>query len=178
MCSLPSVSGSSRGRPEKPFFAYLALNAMHNPHTVAEKYSAPFKATGHSEQRSKFFGQIINFDENLGRLLDCLGAHKLADNTILLFMGDNGTAAGAGNSPTDGFNAGMRGKKGSVFEGGHRVACFVRWPSRLKARHEVRQLTSCRDWLPTLLEACDLDAPKGLRFDGRNLLPAADRRSR
>lgn len=156
---------------ERPFFAYLALNAMHSPHTVAEKYSAAFKATGHSEQRSKFFGQIINFDENLGRLLDCLDAHKLADDTILLFMGDNGTAAGAGNRPTDGFNAGMRGKKGSVFEGGHRVACFVRWPRRLKAGREIEQLTSCRDWLPSLIEACNLDVPTGTRFDGRSLLP-------
>ncbi len=156
---------------EKPFFVYLALNAMHSPHTVAEKYSAPFKATGHSEQRSKFFGQIINFDENLGRLLDCLEAHKLAEDTILIFMGDNGTAAGTGNSPADGFNAGMRGKKGSVFEGGHRVACFVRWPRCLKAGREIEQLTSCRDWLPTLIEACDLDAPGDTHFDGRSLMP-------
>ncbi len=149
-------------KSDKPFFAYLPLNAMHRPHTVAEKYSAPFRADGHGEQRSKFFGQIINFDENLGRLLDCLETHELAENTIVIFMGDNGTAAGAGTGdPNDGFNAGMRGKKGSVYEGGHRVACFVRWPARLKAGHEINQLTSCRDWLPTLIEWCDLDAPEG-----------------
>ena len=155
----------------KPFFVYLALNAMHSPHTVAEKYAAPFRADGHSEQRAKFFGQIINFDENLGRLLDCLDTHQLAENTIVVFMGDNGTAAGAGNRPNDGFNAGMRGKKGSVYEGGHRVACFIRWPRRLEAGQEIEQLTSCRDWLPTLIEACDLDAPENVRFDGRSLLP-------
>ncbi len=155
---------------DKPFFVYLPLNAMHSPHTVAEKYSAPFRADGHGEKRSKFFGQIINFDENLGRLLDCLEAQEVAEDTIVIFMGDNGTAAGAGDS-SDGFNAGMRGKKGSVYEGGHRVACFVRWPGRLKAGHEIEQLTSCRDWLPTLIEWCDLDAPKGVRFDGQSLLP-------
>jgi arylsulfatase A-like enzyme len=156
---------------DEPFFVYLPLNAMHSPHTVAEKYSAPFRADGHGEQRSKFFGQIINFDENLGRLLDCLETHQLAENTIVIFMGDNGTAAGAGNGPNDGFNAGMRGKKGSVFEGGHRVACFVRWPRGLEAGREIRQLTSCRDWLPTLIELCNLHAPKDIRFDGKSLVP-------
>ena len=158
-------------KSSKPFFAYLPLNAMHSPHTVAEKYSAPFRADGHGEQRSKFFGQIINFDENLGRLLDCLETHELAENTIVIFMGDNGTAAGAGNGLKDGFNAGMRGKKGSVFEGGHRVACFARWPRGLEAGHEIKQLTSCRDWLPTLIELCNLHAPKDIRFDGKSLVP-------
>jgi uncharacterized sulfatase len=69
----------------------------------------------------------------------------------------------------------MRGKKGSVFEGGHRVACFVRWPARLQAGHEIEQLTSCRDWLPTFVEWCDLDAPKEVRFDGQSLRPLIER---
>ena len=157
---------------DKSFFVYLPLNAMHGPHTVADKYSAPFRTDGHGEKRSKFFGQIINFDENLGQLLECLKTHQLAENTIVIFMGDNGTAEGAGaRDPNDGFNAGMRGKKGSVYEGGHRVACFVRWPARLKAGHQIEQLTSCRDWLPTLIQWCELDVPKGVSFDGRSLQP-------
>jgi uncharacterized sulfatase len=160
-------------RSDNPFFVYLALNAMHSPHTVADKYSAPFKAAGHGERRSKFFGQIINFDENLGRLFDCLEEHRLAASTIIVFMGDNGTAAGAGG-PNDGYNAGMRGKKGSVFEGGHRVACFVRWPARLAAGREVQQLTSCRDWLPTLIDWCTLNAPPDVNFDGRSLRPLTE----
>ncbi len=156
----------------KPFFVYLPLNAMHGPHTVAKKYSAPFRADGHGEKRSKFFGQIINFDENLGRLFDCLETLKIAENTIVIFMGDNGTSEGAGaRDPNDGFNAGMRGKKGSVYEGGHRVACFVRWPARLKPGHEIEQLTSCRDWLPTLIQWCDLDVPEDVSFDGQSLQP-------
>jgi uncharacterized sulfatase len=153
-----------RRSSDKPFFVYLPLNAMHGPHTVAEQYSAPFKADGHGEVRAKFFGQIINFDENLGRLLDCLETNKLAENTIVIFMGDNGTAAGAGGRGAEaGFNAGMRGRKGSVYEGGHRVACIVRWPARLRARRQIEQLTSCRDWLPTLIDWCGLDAPQAMR---------------
>ncbi|MCS7471272.1 arylsulfatase [Stieleria sp. ICT_E10.1] len=155
---------------EQPFFIYLPLNAMHSPHTVADKYSAPFRASGHSQERSKFFGQIVNFDENLGRLLDCLESQQLSENTIVIFMGDNGTAKGAGGGdPQDGYNAGMRGKKGSVYEGGHRVACFVRWPRKLKAGRKIDNLTSCRDWLPTLIQWCGLDVPKGIQFDGQSM---------
>jgi uncharacterized sulfatase len=155
---------------EKPFFVYLPLNAMHSPHTVAEKYSAAFLEAGHRAKRAKFFGQIINFDENLGRLFGFLENHQLDDNTILIFMGDNGTAAGDADARGD-FNAGMRGKKGSVYEGGHRVACFARWPNKLKAGTEVTRLTSVRDWLPTLIDYCDLKGPAGVRFDGKSIRP-------
>ena len=162
-------------KSSKPFFVYLPLNAMHSPHTIADKYSNPFRLQGHDEKRSKFFGQIINFDQNLGRLLSSLEKQELDRQTIVIFMGDNGTAAGAsGHKPEDGYNAGMRGKKGSVFEGGHRVACFVRWPAKLPAGRKIEQLSSCRDWLPTLIEWCDLTVSPNVRFDGRSLQPLID----
>lgn len=159
----------------KPFFVYLPLNAMHGPHTVDEKYSAPFLAQGHDEVRSKFFGQIINFDENLSRLLKFLDESDLRENTIVIFMSDNGTAVGAIDAKhLKGFNAAMRGKKGSVFEGGHRVACFARWPNRFEGGKNVSQLTSCRDWLPTLIEYCELKIPRPTEFDGQSLSPLLD----
>jgi uncharacterized sulfatase len=68
----------------------------------------------------------------------------------------------------------MRGKKGSVYEGGHRVACFVRWPDRLSAGAKIEQLTSCRDWLPTLIDWCDLNHPSGVNFDGQSIGPLLD----
>lgn len=160
----------------KPFFVYLPLNAMHGPHTVAEKYSARFTALGMSAERSKFFGQIENFDENLGRLLATLRESGREQNTIVIFMGDNGTATGSNGKgkDDDGFNAGMRGKKSSVYEGGHRVACLARWPSRWKGGRSVEQLTAHIDWLPTLIELCGLTAPVGVKFDGRSLAPLLD----
>lgn len=151
----------------KPFFVYLPLNAMHGPHTVAETYSEPFRAKGFPEKLSKFYGMIINFDENLGRLLDLLKSQTLDQDTIVIFMGDNGTAAGRTGSP---FNAGMRGTKGSCYEGGHRVACFVRWSGRLRAGRQVEHLTSCRDWLPTLISLCELEPPD-IEFDGADISP-------
>jgi len=157
---------------DKPFFAYLPLNAMHSPHTVSEKYSAPFAEKGHSEIQSNFFGQIINFDENLGRLLDMLSRKQLIDNTIVIFMGDNGTAQGViKTDPNHSFSAEMRANKGSVFDGGHRVACFARWPEIFQSGRKVQRLTSCRDWLPTLIDVCSLQPSTPIEFDGQSIAP-------
>ncbi len=158
---------------DKHFFAYLPLNAMHSPYKVAEKYSARFAQQGHPENRADFYGMIENFDENLGRLMETLHEENLADETIVIFMGDNGTAEGI-DGPADskpGFNAGMHGKKGSTFEGGHRVACFVSWPGHFVAGREIQELTCHRDWLPTLIELCDLTQPTSVAFDGKSIVP-------
>ncbi len=163
---------SNNGASEAtPFFIYLPTNAMHSPHTVAERYSMPFLAQGLPEKYAKFLGQIINFDENLGRLLSELEDLGIDQNTLVVFMGDNGSAFANVGTGGRGNDAGMRGKKGSVYDGGHRVACFARWPAGFPAGHEVQELTSHRDWLPTLIELCELEAPEGVRFDGQSLVP-------
>ncbi len=157
----------------KPFFVYLPLNAMHGPLTVAESYSDPFRVQGHSESKSKFFGMVKNFDDNLGRLLNSLESWGIDEETIVIFMGDNGTGGGMsanGDDPSD-YNAGMRGKKGSTYEGGHRVACLVRWPGALERGKTVDALTAHIDWLPTLIELCDLDVPNEIAFDGTSIVP-------
>jgi uncharacterized sulfatase len=158
-------------KDERPFFVYLPTNAMHSPFRVAEKYSKRFTEQGLVEDRAKFLGMIENFDENLGRLLETLQLLAIEKNTIIIVMGDNGTAEGATGLPAreDGFNAGMRGKKGSVYEGGHRVACFVRWPDRFAPGLKVKQLTCHRDWLPTLMEICNLRSAREIRFDGQSM---------
>jgi len=111
-----------------------------------------------------------NIDENMGRLLDKLKTLGLEENTILIFMTDNGTAAGFQGGR--GFNAGMRGTKGSQYDGGHRVPCFVRWPAGgLGGGKDVTRLTAHIDLLPTLIAACGLATPVGARFDGTSLVP-------
>src|SRR5262249_13095193 len=92
-----------------------------------------------------------------------------ADNTILVFLTDNGTAAGSG--PRGGYNAGMRGTKGSAYEGGHRVPSFVRWPGKLPAGRDVARLTAHLDLPPTLLGLCGVTRPAGLALDGASLRP-------
>jgi len=155
---------------DRPFFAYLPTNAAHGPFLVAERYSKPFRNKGVPSPRAEFYGMIVNIDENMARLERHLEKLGLADNTILIFMTDNGTAAGMRGS--GGFNAGMRGTKGSQYEGGHRVPCFIRWPAAgIEGGRDVDQLAAHVDLLPTLIESCRLTAPANLALDGRSLLP-------
>ncbi len=156
---------------QQPFFVYLPLNAMHGPLTVDSSYSDPFLVKGLSEARSKFYGMVQNFDENLGRLLKALSEWEIDDNTIVIFMGDNGTGGGVDTKTMEGYNAGMRDKKGSTYEGGHRVACFARWPGHFDGGSTVEELTAHLDWLPTLIDLCGLERPGNVAFDGRSIEP-------
>lgn len=147
----------------KPFFLYLTTNAPHGPHWVPDKYKEPYV-----DQRGGlpgFFGMIANVDENVGRLEAFLTESGLKENTIVIFFHDNGGTAGVNL-----FNAGMRGRKTTYYEGGHRAACFVRWPAHLKPR-DVDELTQVQDLLPTLIDLCGLERPQVAQFDGTSLAP-------
>ena len=121
---------------------------------------------------------IANIDENVGRLTSRLRELDLEDNTILIFMTDNGSAEGWSNWRDEpgkwkGFNAGMRDGKGSEYDGGHRVPFFVRWPAGgIKGGRKVDLLSAHIDVLPTLAEMCGVDLPKDLQVDGISLVPA------
>ena len=160
---------------EKNFFLYLTPNAPHGPYHVPERYATPYQAAGVPETMAKFYGMITNIDENMGRLRDRLAALGLADNTLLIFMTDNGTTAGwidekAGFSY---FNAGMRGWKGSAWEGGHRVPSFWHWPAGgISGGRDVPALTAHIDVLPTLVDLLGLEKPDGRPVDGISLRPA------
>ena len=154
---------------EAPFFVYLAPNAMHAPHIVPDQYAAPYLAQGIPEERAKFYGMIANFDKNMGRLFARLRAINLEENTLVIFTADHGTAAGFEPATGDGFNAGLRGKKGSLYDGGHQVSFFMRWLGRLPAERKVSQLTAHIDILPTLVEICDLQHHPEIKFDGISL---------
>ncbi len=146
---------------DEPFFLYLATNAPHAPYHVADAAAAPYRAAGVTSPMAEFYGMISNLDANLGRLRRQLDAWGLADNTLLIFTTDNGTAAGVGGGPAwPGFNAGMRGQKGSQFEGGHRVPCWWYWPAgSLRQPVDVSLLSAHFDVLPTLAELCQLELP-------------------
>ncbi len=159
---------------DQPFFVYLSTNAAHGPFRVPDAYSAPYVQRGVPQPMANFYGMISNIDHNLGRLMQQLEEWKIAENTILIFMTDNGTAAGTGgNERWPGFNAGLRGKKGSEYEGGHRVPFFIRWPGGgIDGGRDVDLLSAHIDVLPTLAELCALKLPKeGLPRDGASLAP-------
>jgi arylsulfatase A-like enzyme len=151
-----------------PFFVYLPTNVPHAPYNVPQEYSRPYRELGLPAQVANFYGMITHFDENLARLGEKLRALDLERNTVLIFMTDNGSAMGH-------YSAGMRAKKGSWYDGGHRVPCFIRWPARWRQR-DVPQLAAHVDIVPTLLEICGIPPPQGLQLDGTSLVPLLDGR--
>lgn len=163
-----------RRSSDEPFFCYIATNAVHGPWTVAEEYSRPF--VGHPDVTNPAFcGMMVHLDEKIGEFLSAIEKLGLFENTIVVYMTDNGTQWGGSCTIdknkfiTKGFNAGMRGAKGSEYEGGHRVPFFMHLPGE-KAR-EIDALTAHIDFMPTLVELCHLDLPDGLTFDGTSLMP-------
>ncbi len=160
----------------QPFFCYISTNAPHGPFNVHSCYSDPYIGRGVPDQRARFYGMITNLDERLGQMQRRLVELGLEDNTIIIFLGDNGTSAGADVNRdgfcTEGYNAGMRGKKCWAYEGGHRNACFVRWPDGgLDAGRDLNSVTAHFDLMPTLISLCGLTVPDGVEFDGIDLSP-------
>lgn len=161
---------------ERPFFCMISTNAPHSPHLVDPKYSDPYLEALEDAERAKFYGMVTNIDENFGRLrlfLDDLG---LTDNTILIFTTDNGSAGGlrtdAEHFVISGFNAGMRGQKGSQYEGGHRVPFFIHWPDAgLNTGRDIPELAANIDVMPTLLDLCGIRLDDKPDWDGRSLAP-------
>jgi arylsulfatase A-like enzyme len=154
-----------------PFLAYITPNAPHAPFNVAPKYSKPYVDQGVPGPRAQFYGMITNIDENVGRLLDRLRELGLEEDTIVIFMTDNGTSMGYNPQTGAGYNAGMRGFKGSEYDGGHRVPCFVRWPGKLPGGKDVAPITAHIDLVPTLIDLCGLRRPAKVAFDGTSLRP-------
>ena len=150
-------------RDGAPFFLYLPLNAPHGPLLVPDRYREPYKHL--DKETATFFGMIATVDERIATFLQALESEGLRDDTIVIFLTDNGTANGEKIH-----NAGMRGKKGALYEGGHRVPCWISWPNgKLRSPQDVDALAQCQDILPTLIELCGLTPPEGRRFDGVSL---------
>ena len=147
----------------KPFLAYIATNAPHGPMHSPEEFSQPYTDNGVGV--ANFYGMIANIDKNVGDLRSFLAKEGLAENTIFIFTTDNGTSSGSKV-----FNAGMRGQKGSEYDGGHRVPLFLRWPAGgLDEARDVKPLTAHVDVVPTLIDLCGIASPKGVRFDGTSI---------
>ena len=161
---------------DKPFFLYLALNAPHGPYRVPPEWAEPYM--GNKEVANpNFYGMVANIDHNMGLLRQRLKELGLVENTILIFMTDNGTSAGAKFKGLDseallGYNAGMRGKKSSVYDGGHRVPFFVYWPQGgLTGGRDIDTLAAHIDVLPTLADLCGIPVSDAFKPDGISLKP-------
>ena len=158
---------------DEPFLCFITTNAPHGPFIVDDRYSRQYDGQVETEERANFLGMITCIDENVGGLRRRLEELGLTDNTILIFMTDNGTACGAtpgeGQFIDNGFNAGMRGIKGSEYEGGHRVPFFLHWPAAGFAQgRDIDTLTANVDIMPTLMDLCGLEADDA-DFDGKSI---------
>jgi arylsulfatase A-like enzyme len=157
-----------------PFFACLVPNAPHGPFYCPKEYCEPYEDNPRVPH-PEVYGMIENIDDNMALLLAFLEEENLADNTILVFMTDNGTGGGlkrdrdAWEDNGLGFDGNMRGKKGSIYEGGHRVPFIIRWPDgKIEAGKSIEELTAHVDILPTLIDLCGLTAPE-IKYDGTSL---------
>ncbi len=165
---------------EEPFFAYVPTNAPHGPlfvppedrHVVEEVFASvehEFPPLDSTQRNAiiRFLAMIRNVDTQVGRLRGFLREQDIERDTILIFMTDNGSTFG----PLY-YNAGMRGKKCELWEGGHRVPCFLHWPNgQLGLPRDVSGLTQVQDILPTMMEFCGLERPDGSALDGMSLAP-------
>jgi arylsulfatase A len=149
---------------EKPWFCYVPYNAPHSPWLVPDRFFDRYRNAGLDDKTACAYAMVESLDENIGRLLSTLESTNQSDNTIVVFLTDNGP-----NS--DRFNGDMRGRKGSVHEGGVRVPLFVRWPGKITPGRTVDPICAHIDLLPTLLEMCGVERQDGPPLDGVSLWP-------
>jgi hypothetical protein len=139
-------------RRGEPFFCYLPTNAAHAPCVDLDRYVRPYQGRG----PAGFFGMIAHVDDRFGGLMHFLADEGLANDTLVVFMTDNGGTAGVTT-----FNAGLRGGKTTSYEGGHRVPCWIRWPGgALGAPRDIAVPTQNTDLLPTLCDLCGITPPE------------------
>jgi arylsulfatase len=161
----------AKHQAKQPFFAYIALNAAHVPHVVPKEYYQQYLGKpGVTEATAKFFGMIENIDTNFGVLLAKLKEWGIEENTLVIYLGgDNGGSAGVKI-----FNAGMKGGKGALYQGGTRTPCFFRWPAGgLPAGAECDALSAHLDLFPTLAEITGalLSDEVKKQVEGRSFFP-------
>ncbi|MEM9020835.1 MAG: arylsulfatase [Planctomycetota bacterium] len=168
----------------QPFFTYIATNAPHGPyHDVPEGLLAEYAARDLSaimapndhgkpeaiDRLARIGAMITNIDQNVGKLVGSLEASGLIDNTIILYLNDNGPNTRRYVGDLHGHT--FRGMKTEVYEGGIRSPLWVRWDGVLEPARQAELIAAHIDLMPTLLDACGVAAPEGVVWDGRSILP-------
>lgn len=158
---------------DEPWFCYLPYNAPHSPWVVGTSHDRQARGDllidkylkrGLKLREARIYSMIDIIDQNVGRLLETLDQRKLTDNTVVLFMTDNGGVSRH-------YKAGLKSGKGSIYEGGVRVPLFVRWPGHFPAGSKIEAQCSHIDLLPTFCELAGVPVPADRKIDGKSLLP-------
>ena len=154
----------------RPFFLYLAYNAVHTPMHAPEKYLARFKGIA-DEPRRTYAAMMSAMDDGIGRTLEALRAEGLEEDTLIFFLSDNGGPIMAGTTINGATNTPLRGSKRQTWEGGIRVPFMIRWKGRLpEGKTDSRPIIQL-DVLPTALAAAGVEPTADWSLDGVNLLP-------
>ncbi|MEO6808579.1 MAG: arylsulfatase [Isosphaeraceae bacterium] len=152
--------------PAKPLFLYVPFNAVHSPHQVPERYKEPYAAL--AEPRRTYAGMLAALDEAVGQIASAVETKGIGANTLILFSSDNG-------GPRPGVvtsNGPLRGQKGTLYEGGVRVAAFANWPGQIKPGTVVNAPLHIVDWYPTIAKLAGAPAQQTPPLDGRDAWPA------
>jgi arylsulfatase A-like enzyme len=154
----------------RPFFLYLAYNAVHTPMQAPEKYLARFNGIA-DERRRTYAAMMSAMDDGIGRTLAALRAEGLEENTLIFFFSDNGGPTMPGTTINGATNTPLRGSKRQTWEGGIRVPFLIRWKGRLpEGKVDSRPIIQL-DVLPTALAAAGVGPMAEWKLDGVNLLP-------
>ena len=171
----------------KPFFCYLSFNAPHTPLQVPDKYYQLYKEVDplsgfnsddlygiemsekDKEAARKVYGMVSNIDDNLAKLFRKIEELGIKENTIIIFMTDNGPQQIR-------YVGGMKGRKSSVYRGGIRVPFYLQYPAKFKKPKDIERMAAHIDLLPTLAELCNAPLPKDRKIDGKSLLPLIEKR--
>jgi arylsulfatase A-like enzyme len=175
-----AVSFINAQDPAKPFYLYLAFNAPHSPYQAPQEYLDRYARISDPNRRA-YAGSITAMDDQIGRVVAALEARKIRENTLIVFMSDNGgtrNAMFAGamadvskvKIPCD--NGAFREGKGTVYEGGTRVVAFANWPGRVPAGGAFDGMIHVVDWYPTLARLAGAATDKGKPLDGLDIWPA------
>lgn len=169
------------------FFCYLSFNAPHTPLQVPEKYYNMYKdldpELGFNDDLSDFrmnekdkkdarkiYGMVTNIDDNVGKVINKLKELKIEEETIIIFMTDNGPQQIR-------YNSSMKGRKGTVYNGGIRVPFYIQYSEKFKESKVINKMSAHIDVLPTILELCNLNVPNDRKIDGQSLVPFINSKS-
>ncbi len=164
----PAIRGAAQATPEcKARFPHLEDTLIDG-----KRYGKNARVPSREKRRLEYLAAVSCMDDAIGAILDALDEHEIADDTLVIFLSDNGGGGGADNGP-------LRGGKGSVFEGGVRVPCIVRFPGRVPAGTRSGEFLTALEVFPTILAAAGVEPPGGVVLDGFDMLPvlAGDRPS-
>ena len=162
-----SISFITRNK-DTPFFCYVPYNAPHGPFQVPDNYFNKYKALGFNDKDACIYGMCENIDENVGKILNTIDSLYLTENTIVVFLTDNGPNGKR-------YNGGMKGQKGSVDEGGVRVPLFIRYPAKFNRAMLINENAAHIDILPTIAELCNIPIPDAISLDGLSLVPIMEK---